>query len=109
MLMAAGCDWCTTADMKAAECRLDVLWREFGGGSFEGDEAGAVAEEFRRPHSSTAIWASAWQKMAPWGGQRVHSASALAAVPVATGKTATSRSNNCDIRSRRRSVSGSSP
>src|SRR3546814_2889040 len=44
------------------------------------------------PHSSSMTWASEWQKTTPPGRATLASASELAAVPVATKKTATSRS-----------------
>ena len=37
------------------------------------------------PHSSTAMWLSAWQITAPQGGVRLAMESAFAAVPVITG------------------------
>ena len=64
------------------------------------DQLGAMRVEFRRAAFVDGDVRVAWQKIAPCGGQSVAVASALAAVPVITGKTATSRSNTFAMRRR---------
>jgi hypothetical protein len=51
-----------------------------------------AAENFGAPHSSVMMWLSRWHSTLPQGGVRAARLRALAADPVETGRTSTSRS-----------------
>jgi hypothetical protein len=87
---------------------LDRLQRELAVGSRHRQQLGPAGEEFR---SVCLVDGDMRGIMAdePQGGVSDASDSALAAVPVATGRIATSCSNNCAIRASSLSVISSAP
>ena len=75
----------------------DVAWGDF-------DETSPAGLCF-----TSGTTASSWQRMAPWGGQRMDRASALAAVPDGVNQTSRSVSKVLHRASRAAAVHGSAP